>query len=403
MNRTLRILAGQFLLFSLLIPGCVHKKDTLTVRLTNDLSTERSGETVTLSVDDLKSLKEGFDAIKMVIRDKKTGEYLPHQILDQNGNGDADAVIFQPVIGPNTTTELVIESLVENREIPVPPVSTYSRFVPERIDDYAWENDRVAFRMYGPEAQRLTEAGDPGGTLSSGIDCWLKRVDYPIINKWYKKASDGTGSYHEDTGEGLDNYHVGPSRGCGGTGIWLDETLYTSRNFTEWRRFAEGPIRTSFVLSYAPWEAKERIVSEQKSISLDLGSNLSRVEMSIESNPSVEEVTIGVAIHDKDGMATINEELGWYSYWQPHGDSELGTAIVVDPANVKGYTEYVVDEKDRSHLYVHVKPVDGKVVYYTGFAWQKSGQFVDSKGWEEYLSLFAQKLASPIEVKILLD
>ena len=62
--------------------------------------------------------------------------------------------------------------------------------------------------------QRLFEQGDPTGLISSGIDCRLKRVFYPIINKWYKKDESG-GSYHQDDGEGLDNFHVGTSRDAG--------------------------------------------------------------------------------------------------------------------------------------------------------------------------------------------
>ena len=32
--------------------------------------------------------------------------------------------------------------------------ATYARFVPEREDDFAWENDLVAFRAYGPAMRR---------------------------------------------------------------------------------------------------------------------------------------------------------------------------------------------------------------------------------------------------------
>ena len=402
MIRTLRPLS-VLVIFSLLTAfGCIPKKDTITVWLTNDLQIERSGETVSISANDLKSLKSDLDLKTIILKNKETGKSLSYQLLDNDGDGQTDEMIFQPAIGPNITKEFVLETGTGNENDATPTVSTFSRFVPERIDDYAWENDRVAFRTYGPEAQRLTEAGERGGTLSSGIDCWLKRVDYPIINKWYKKASEGTGTYHEDTGEGLDNYHVGPSRGCGGTGIWVDEVLYTSKNFADWKKLAEGPIRTNFVLSYASWDANGIEIREEKNISLDLGSNLSRVALSIESDGLVEEVTIGVAIHDKSGSAGFNEQEGWYSYWQPHEDSELGTAIVLDPAVVTGFTEYVVDEKDQSHVYVHVKPVDGKVIYYTGFAWQKSGQFKNSQEWEAYLSQFAKKLANPIDVKIMM-
>ena len=61
-----------------------------------------------------------------------------------------------------------------------PAARTFARYVPERIDDFAWENDKIAFRAYGPKARK--------GAENSGIDCWLKRVEYPIIDKWYGKG-----------------------------------------------------------------------------------------------------------------------------------------------------------------------------------------------------------------------
>ena len=42
---------------------------------------------------------------------------------------------------------------------------TYARFVPERSDDFAFENDKVAFRIYGPA---LKNSG-----VNNGIDCIL--------------------------------------------------------------------------------------------------------------------------------------------------------------------------------------------------------------------------------------
>jgi hypothetical protein len=80
----------------------------------------------------------------------------------------------------------------------------------------------------------MIEDSIPGGTLSSGVDTWLKKVEYPIINKWYKETLvDKTGSYHEDTGEGLDNFHVGVSRGVGGIAVKNDDKYYFSKNYSK--------------------------------------------------------------------------------------------------------------------------------------------------------------------------
>ena len=80
-------------------------------------------------------------------------------------------------------------------------VKTFCRFVPERMDDFAWESDRIAHRMYGP----ALITGE--GTISSGVDVWVKSTRNMIINKWYK-----SGEYHADHGEGLDGYSVRPQQ-----------------------------------------------------------------------------------------------------------------------------------------------------------------------------------------------
>ena len=93
------------------------------------------------------------------------------------------------------------------------------RYAPDRDFDLAWENDLVAFRVYGK--QPSPDAG------LSGIDCWHKKVSYPIADKWYRGNLEGV-SYHKDHGEGCDTYHVGKTRGCGGVGIWKDENILRS-------------------------------------------------------------------------------------------------------------------------------------------------------------------------------
>ncbi|MBN2764151.1 MAG: DUF4861 family protein, partial [Bacteroidales bacterium] len=233
---------------------------------------------------------------------------------------------------------------------------------------------------------------------SSGIDCWLKRVDYPVIDKWYKMDAEGKGSYHVDHGEGLDSYHVGNSRGCGGIGVWIGDSLCTSDNFTSYKTLEVGPIRTSFELEYAPWKVGEMMLTEKKRISLDLGSNLTKIEVQFTA-PYPEEIVAGlfIPVFDK-GIANVDEKAGWFSYWSDHNDSELGIGIVADPLYVSGYKEYRVNEKEKSHVFVRLKPIDGKVIYYTGFGWKKSGRFSTKEDWIQYLSEFAACLISPIEV-----
>ncbi len=382
--------------------GCQSDSKRATMSIKNNLDLERTFETIIVKKSDLPSLSDE-DFTRLQVRDANSGQVLVSQFVAEGSGANDDVILFQPVLEPKEEKEYELFVPVSHDDIPQPTRKTYSRFVPERTDDYAWENDRVAFRTYGPEAQRMIEESIQGGTLSSGMDCWLKKVDYPIINSWYRKHLDGTNSYHKDSGEGLDNFHVGKSRGCGGIGIWDPDLdlLSTSRNFTKWSTFAEGPIRTKFRLDYAPWTANMQTINEYKVISLDLGNNLSRYEIVFEGQETPGSVTAGLTLHEKDGYVATDPETGWFSYWQPHGDSELGMGIVVENKYYDSYTEHLVDEADLSHLLVHLKPINGKIIYYAGFGWKESGQFNTEEEWIQYLTEFSLRISSPLEMMII--
>jgi len=368
--------------------------NTKTITIKNSLNIGRSFETVEIHKSDLELLEED-NLYDYVIQDEN-GVQQVVQYEDKNSDGLVDYMLFQPKVVAKSFTKYKIIH-IPNAELPERKKTCYARFVPERTDDFAWENDRVAFRVFGPTAQKMFEEGIDGGTLSSGVDCWLKKVNYPIINKWYKKHTGGTGSYHKDTGEGLDNFHVGVSRGCGGIAIKKDSTYYISKNFIKHKTLMTGPIRTSFYLEYKDWGSNGTIISESKIITLDIGNNLSKFEVNIEG---VHEISAGLTLHEKSGKVTENEKDAWVSYWEPHDGSELGTAIITLPESLNGFEKYETEKNDLSNAYIQLKLNNNKVVYYAGFGWKKSGQFKNNEAWNVYLSAYSMKLQSPLEVII---
>ncbi|CAH8281437.1 uncharacterized protein DUF4861 [Mariniflexile fucanivorans] len=372
----------------------VKQKGNAVITVKNNLDIPRAFETVEILKADLNLTEnQNFEAVE--VRDKLKQVLVVSQFVDQDGDGAADVLLFQPKLEPNSEKQYELV-LVEAGTAPVAKEYCYSRFVPERTDDYAWENNKVAFRTYGPTAQKMIEDSVPGGTLSSGIDAWLKKVDYPIINKWYAANVKEIGYYHKDHGEGLDNFHVGSSRGVGGTAVKKDSTYYISKNFTEWKTITNGPIRTSFVLNYADWDADGQKITEEKHISLDYGNNFSKFEIHV---TGTDVLSVGLTLHENDGEITENPEKGWISYWEPnYFDSEIGTAIVAKKENMIASEYYVTSMKDRSNLYSQLKVDNNKVVYYAGFAWKKSNQYPTKASWEKYLDEFALKINNPLEV-----
>ena len=373
--------------------SCVQDKQRHIVTVKNMLDVPRSFETVEVHKADL-ALNEGEDFEKFSIQDKETKTILVSQFVDQDKDGVIDMLLFQPNIGAKSEKQFELFITDKNSQQEVINYC-YSRFVPERTDDYAWENNKVGFRTYGPNAQYRFENNLKEGTLSSGIDAWLKKVDYSIIDSWYKKYTEKTGSYHEDTGEGLDNFHVGSSRGVGGIAIKQDTTFYISKNFIKWETITTGPIRTSFVLDYGTWDANGIAITEKKHISLDYGSNLSKFEIEITGTDTF---FSGLTLHENDGVVTQNEDTGWVSYWQPHEDSELGTAIVVPNGNMVSSELYITNIKDRSNLFSEIKVNNNKGIYYAGFGWKKSKQFTTKAEWENYLNDFTRKVNNPLLV-----
>ncbi|EAR02861.1 hypothetical protein FB2170_06220 [Maribacter sp. HTCC2170] len=371
--------------------ACAEKSKKV-ILVKNSLDIERFSETVELTKGLLKI--NSLDGLG--VRDLESNEVLISQLVDEDGDNQFDLLIFQPKINGKSRKSYEIIKTADGDQ-PQSIDYCYSRFVPERTDDYAWENNRVAFRMYGPTAQKMVEDGKKGGTLSSGVDAWLKKVDYPIINKWYKKETQTGGTYHEDDGEGLDNFHVGVSRGVGGVAVKKDSSYHFSKNYTEWRTITTGPIRTSFHLEIDKWTAAGSLIKESKVISLDYGNNLSKFEVILEGT---NEISAGLTLHEKDGQVSFNKEQGWVSYWQPHGNSELGTGIIAEPGAFLGYEKYDVEQKDLSNVYAHLKVSGKKITYYAGFGWKERGRFNNQQQWEHYLEQISRQLQNPLTITL---
>lgn len=366
------------------------------VQVTNPSGFARN-EVVTVPNTLLKSFLSKHTEKDLRIKDAK-GNWIPIQWIDYDGDGKGEELLFQANIGAGKTDTYTIVA-DGKRQIPESRVSTYSRLVPERVDDYAWENDKVAFRVYGPKGQQEALQGIKSSTLSSGVDIWLKRTDLPVINKWYRGYLTDPMYYHKDTrGEGYDPYHVGNSRGTGGIGIWENEKLQTSQNFITSRTIAEGPLRTVFELTYQPWS--EYGVKETKRISLDLGSNFSKFESTFETGKPVPNFTVGITLHKNEGTTQLNNKQGYYLHWEKIDDAFVGEGIVIDPRIVEKSLAFTSDVPDESNLYVVTKP--SKVLtYYAGFAWQKSGQVQTRKDWENLLQTQSEIITKPLVVKVI--
>lgn len=367
----------------------------LTVTVTNGLGFGRN-EVVAISKKDLTALLKITAETAIGVKNQATGQWETIQWIDNDADGTTDELLFMATVKAYGTGQYIIEDAHGNRA-PESKAVAYSRFVPERTDDYTWENDKVAFRTYGPDAQQRAEQKRKNGTLSSGIDLWLKRTPEPVIDKWYAGYKTDPMFYHKDRGEGYDPYHVGASRGTGGTGVWIKDSLQVSKNFTGCKTIAAGPLRTVFELYYAPYS--ENVITETKRISLDLGSNFSKFEISYASQKPLPNYAVGITLHENKGKTTIVTNKGYFAHHETIDGAYLGEGLVFVPAVVENAFQNKSKTKDQSNLVVLTKP-SGSVTYYAGFAWEKGGQAKNADEWEALLRRQAEIMESPLTVKI---
>jgi hypothetical protein len=405
MQSTLQRLLHHALLPALLAPSLACAADALTVTVSHDLALARPSETITVPWSEVNRVLPGALIQRLVVKDAK-GRVLPHQVTNvaplakdpKNVGAAYGELIFQHdfAAGEKSATFTVEKSDTLN---PVFPAKAYARYVQERLDDFAWENDRIGHRTYGPA---LAAPAPPGSgkevLLTSGLDLWFKRVDYPIVDRWYNKGHD---HYHKDEGEGMDMYNVGKSRGAGGTGVWDGSALFTSTNYRSWKVLANGPVRAVFELTYDAWDAGGTQVTEVKRFTVDAGHQLDQIESTFTFG-GPQQLTVAVGLNktpsdkkqDPQIAVVRNERDPSLLQWvQQKSNGAIGMAIVVPGAS--GFAEDALN-----HL-VLAKVESGKPLrYFAGAAWDRAGHITSQEAWAAYVAQAAARAKDPIKVTL---
>jgi hypothetical protein len=258
-----------------------------------------------------------------IYRDLGTGQgepFVVSQVVGQkpDGSDKLREVDFQVTsdgkllidasVQPGRTTEYVVERGVPRRmrsydTLPqrtaaggwgVGKVWTEGRLYPERLDDIAWENDRGAYRVYGPAFQR-------NGSIGYGPDVWVKNTPELVVARrfsmdidikptqrqlsraGYKAEADqlvDDNSFHIDHGMGNDCYAVGATLGCGAPAILsADGNICFPYAWQQYEILDNGPLRFTVSLVFGDTLIEGRRLQEHRIISLDKGSNFNRVEV----------------------------------------------------------------------------------------------------------------------------
>jgi hypothetical protein len=359
--------------------------------LTNPLAVDRPQQVVEIP---LKQMLDHLhlspaEAQSIVAEDAVTGKRIPDQ-LDISAQAAEPNLLLLLVKLPAHGAQTIAFRVDPNAS--KLPALVFGREAPERKDDFAWENEQVAYRVYGPALQAA-------GEIASGIDVWSKRVPNFVIDSFYKRDLEGSLthnpalSYHKDNGQGLDSYYVGPTRGCGGTGVFSGGKLFVSKNYTKLRTLENGPIRFSFEVSYAPWDANGISVFETKRITLDAGTHLNKIE-SIYRFEGAQTLDLAGAIAVHEGAsAEFPVDGSVASVWDTPQDPSAGriaTGLVADPRQ----HAKTLDAAGHA-LMIFTRHSGEPFTYLAGSGWSKA-DMPTAADWNAYLELQLNLLQHPI-------
>lgn len=297
------------------------------------------------------------------------------------------------------------------------PMVCHGRLHPERKDDFAWENDRGAYRVYGPALEQSKER-------SYGIDVWTKntpelvvddryyiedvvtipRIDSLYRNNWHKRDSlYRIISYHYDHGRGLDPYRVGASLGCGAPALMVGDSIVMPYCFERYEVLDEGPLRFTVRLVQSPRMVCGVKVVEQRQITLDKGSNFCKMEVSYSppKQGELEGVSVslcsGVVLQPEDRESYVLGQ-NYVSYTDPTDQPNVHQAPLYVAVLFPNGT--VTTKRQDNHVLGIVSNYDFKpYTYYFGSAWAKYDVRTEEE-WKARIEWYLRSLQQPLKVTI---
>ena len=316
-----------------------------------------------------------------------------------------------------------------------------------RKDDIAWENDRCAYRVYGPALQRT-------GERSFGTDIWVKNTPDTVVYDRYVKDMQGNidgdkvdeivkseerrmkslsgavleaqkakvkalkeksreidlaTSFHLDHGNGLDPYRVGATLGLGAPGLMVGKDLVLPYCYKDYRILDNGPLRFTVELTYnSSVVGDQPNVVEHRIISLDKGSHFNKMIVWYDGLIHPTDFVTGFPIHEED-TETKTFAKDYVSYADPTDNVEINNSQVyvgvLFPNGVDN-TYYQLFDKKHDGATGHALGLKRGLVsgerysYYFGAAWSK----YDVKSYAEWqlrINSFLAALRTPLIVKFL--
>lgn len=370
------------IVIGILIASCcfLNAKAQHQIIVTNNADFDRKAELVEVAI----SKQHKLVTQKAFILKNKNGVEVPYQLVYSDGKV-VSSLLFQVDVKSKSKA---VYTITAGKPAIVKPL-TYARFVPERKDDFAWENDFAAYRMYGPALANENP--------SNGVDLWLKRTSDTIINKRFRDELKNGLSYHIDRGNGLDCYKVGHTLGAGGDAPFQNGNVWVGNHFNRYKVLENGPLRSTFILYYDQVKVGDENLTQEITISTIAGLPLNLASVKYSTSKIPFQLVAGIYTHDNKGVAYRNQKSGLIAYAEDamqDATTNVGRnyVAVLFPSAAQNITE------QDNHLLIHANYSSGKAFnYYFGGGWSK-WQFPTDKDWFNAMERVAEMINKPLKV-----
>lgn len=263
----------------------------------------------------------------------------------------------------------------------------YGRFVPERKDDFAWENEYAAFRLYGP----ALKPENP----SNGVDLWLKNSPALVIDTMYGRELKDHRPYHINYDGNLDCYKVAHTCGAGGLVVLTADGEGTNGEgyrtwiggpYDRWEILEQKPDRFVFRLEYDSLLVAGQILHESLTITAEAGQLQNKAEVVLTSaQPSATGSQLlaggGIYLHDTVDYYMTIPEVGYVFYeedalsdkqaaqmnYEYNGSTSQGRIQI----SVKTPGATLTDIVDGNLVAVKPYELGATLTYYFGATWSK--------------------------------
>lgn len=373
-------------LVALAAASCTGGGAGLTVTVENPSDFTRR-ELATLSLADIEARTGGSFRIT-----DASGAEVPYQITHDS------LVVFMVELGPGDSALYSVSAGTPEAKA---DTLACGGFYPERYDDFAWENDRAAYRAYGPALQAR-------GEHSYGYDVWTKSVEHPVVERRYRMHLSSPVSYHEDHGDGMDVYSVGPTLG-GGTAALLDAdgSMVYPRSFASYEILDNGPLRFAVRLTYNPVAFRGDTLIEERVITLDAGADLNRTEVRYHGLSSQAPLAAGIVVHGQAADAwAINGAARTATYGDPTdnpaaGNGTIWLGMVAPQADSLALRPLPAPAGEAvAHILALGTVAPGEAFTYSwGSGWSK-GFVPDSAAWSLRVDEAAKAIEAPLLITV---